>query len=220
MAINPQRFSGYPAAIGATIRRLDLSFRLQGLAETLERDILKRQVCDRTFFPQLGNQVVVEFNKLIQTELLNARQRKCGCFSGACQARLRAWAMLAQCYFPVMLWVLGHSNSRYVNAQRAVPEEKNDDWSPHENEAVIAALTSDRRVAPVPETGHLGREDRPKVVVAAVLTGLCSNRSSVVSVSASLPFTISLMSLSGRFGECRSAVSRRVEQWLCAASIG
>ncbi|MTE00378.1 alpha/beta fold hydrolase [Paracoccus sp. YIM 132242] len=56
-----------------------------------------------------------------------------------------------------------------------------DDWIPYEKGTALAALISGRPVVPVPEAGHLVQEDRPEVLVAAVLKGFsdsCSSSSS------------------------------------------
>lgn len=47
-----------------------------------------------------------------------------------------------------------------------------DDWIPFEKGAELAALISGHPVIPVPDAGHLVQEDRPEVLVAAVLKAL------------------------------------------------
>lgn len=47
-----------------------------------------------------------------------------------------------------------------------------DNWVPHQKGETLAALISDRPLIPVPECGHLVQEDRPEVLVAAVLKSL------------------------------------------------
>lgn len=47
-----------------------------------------------------------------------------------------------------------------------------DEWIPYEKGEALAALISDREVTAIPEAGHLVQEDRPEVIVAAVLKQL------------------------------------------------
>lgn len=49
---------------------------------------------------------------------------------------------------------------------------RNDDWIPYEKGQELAALISDRPLIQVAEAGHLVQEDRPEVLVAAVLKNL------------------------------------------------
>jgi len=49
---------------------------------------------------------------------------------------------------------------------------RNDDWIPYEKGEALAALISDRPIVPVSEAGHLVQEDRPEVLVAAVLKNI------------------------------------------------
>ncbi|MBW6416921.1 alpha/beta fold hydrolase [Celeribacter sp. PS-C1] len=46
---------------------------------------------------------------------------------------------------------------------------KEDGWIPYKKGAALAALISDHPVIPIPNAGHLVQEDRPEVLVAAVL---------------------------------------------------
>ncbi|WP_423211821.1 alpha/beta fold hydrolase [Paracoccus yeei] len=50
-----------------------------------------------------------------------------------------------------------------------------DNWIPYEKGIALATLISRHPVVPVPEAGHLVQEDRPEVLVAAVLKGLTSS---------------------------------------------
>lgn len=50
-----------------------------------------------------------------------------------------------------------------------------DDWIPHEKGTALAALISGNPAVLVPEAGHLMQEDRPEVLVAAVLKGLSTS---------------------------------------------
>jgi len=52
---------------------------------------------------------------------------------------------------------------------------RNDEWIPFEKGEALAAMISDRPLIPVPEAGHLVQEDRPEVLVAAVLKNLGCN---------------------------------------------
>lgn len=47
-----------------------------------------------------------------------------------------------------------------------------DDWIPYEKGEALAAMISDRPLIPVPGAGHLVQEDRPEVLVAALLKTL------------------------------------------------
>lgn len=47
-----------------------------------------------------------------------------------------------------------------------------DDWIPYEKGEALAAMISDRPLIPVPGAGHLVQEDRPEVLVAALLKSL------------------------------------------------
>lgn len=47
-----------------------------------------------------------------------------------------------------------------------------DNWIPYEQGTALAALISDNSVVPVPEAGHLVQEDRPEVLVSAVLKAI------------------------------------------------
>ena len=47
-----------------------------------------------------------------------------------------------------------------------------DDWIPHEKGQSLAALISDRPLISIPDAGHLVQEDRPEVLVSAVLKNL------------------------------------------------
>ncbi|RJL05074.1 alpha/beta fold hydrolase [Paracoccus siganidrum] len=47
-----------------------------------------------------------------------------------------------------------------------------DDWIPFEKGEALAAMISDRPLIPVPGAGHLVQEDRPEVLVAALLKSL------------------------------------------------
>ncbi|MBK4217801.1 alpha/beta hydrolase [Paracoccus caeni] len=49
---------------------------------------------------------------------------------------------------------------------------QNDEWIPFEKGKALAALIADRPIIAVPEAGHLVQEDRPEVIVAAVLKNL------------------------------------------------
>ncbi len=49
-----------------------------------------------------------------------------------------------------------------------------DDWIPHEKGESLAALISDRPLISIPDAGHLVQEDRPEVLVSAVLKNLGS----------------------------------------------
>lgn len=50
-----------------------------------------------------------------------------------------------------------------------------DNWIPFRTGEALASMISDRPVIPVPEAGHLVQEDRPEVLVAAVLKTLSDN---------------------------------------------
>ncbi|MDP0929831.1 alpha/beta hydrolase [Paracoccus onubensis] len=50
-----------------------------------------------------------------------------------------------------------------------------DDWIPYEKGKVLATMISDRPLIPVPEAGHLLQEDRPEILVGAVLKILGCN---------------------------------------------
>lgn len=50
-----------------------------------------------------------------------------------------------------------------------------DDWIPYEKGEKLAALISERALIPVPNAGHLVQEDRPEVLVSAVLKNLGGN---------------------------------------------
>lgn len=47
-----------------------------------------------------------------------------------------------------------------------------DEWIPFEKGEALAALISDRAVIAIPDAGHLVQEDRPEIIVAAVLKQL------------------------------------------------
>jgi pimeloyl-ACP methyl ester carboxylesterase len=47
-----------------------------------------------------------------------------------------------------------------------------DDWIPFEKGEALAALISDRPLISIPNAGHLVQEDRPEVLVSAVLKNL------------------------------------------------
>jgi pimeloyl-ACP methyl ester carboxylesterase len=49
---------------------------------------------------------------------------------------------------------------------------KKDDWIPYEKGRSLAALISDRPLILIPDAGHLVQEDRPEVLVSAVLKNL------------------------------------------------
>lgn len=50
-----------------------------------------------------------------------------------------------------------------------------DKWIPYAKGEALAALISDRPLIPVPDAGHLVQEDRPEVLVAAVLKAFGGN---------------------------------------------
>jgi pimeloyl-ACP methyl ester carboxylesterase len=49
---------------------------------------------------------------------------------------------------------------------------RNDDWIPFQKGEALAAMISDRPMILVPDSGHLMQEDRPEVLVAAILKTL------------------------------------------------
>lgn len=52
---------------------------------------------------------------------------------------------------------------------------ENDDWIPYDKGEALAALITDRPIVPVPGAGHLVQEDRPEVLVAAVLKTIAAD---------------------------------------------
>ncbi|MEH7829650.1 hypothetical protein V6590_15965 [Gemmobacter sp. JM10B15] len=103
MAIDPKGLSGCSPSISTSVGRLDLAFGFQSFAEPFECDVLEWQVSFRTLFPQLGNKILVEFDKLVQTGLRSARHRKGGGSPATHHSSLRAEVKPTQCCFPVAM---------------------------------------------------------------------------------------------------------------------